>query len=431
MFIPSSDSRAHAGYVSAADEQADLSPAAPNPFTAPGRGSQPFAVFSATAFPTGGTQKGWGEADSATHAYVSPDGRSKTWTTIGQDRARKNHPFMQKVVQFKSSSGLTVVDKTRTHWTIATSKDGKTRDVHYQTTLDEAVYDTNGRECAHHKRSFNGSFETDQPLPFEPPATWRSEESRFNHDRARAHPDVRRRMAQESPDEPVLSSVITEDEAPEGIEDSKATRERCANRTKKAKLARLSAHPAERRAVKRALRKGIETATAALAQVDRHWDAKTLAHMRELFGDDVQGDDVRADIKAKLASTLDAMKKTWGNKGANIYLDGSTAPTEYTAYVTREKSRYTGQLVMSSYVLENHPGRVTQSLIHEHVHLGCHLRDQWYVKRDEHGDFYRKPKSCSTRPLPPLRAQYAVNNTDSIAHAATVLAANKNGDLEA
>jgi len=231
---------------------------------------------------------------------------------------------------------------------------------------------------------------------------------------ARTNPDVR---GHESRGESTSSSATTRGR--------NAGSERCANRTTKATPIKLSAHPVERQTVKRALRKGIKTVTAALAQIDRHWDAKTRAHMQQLFGDDVEGDDARADIKAKLTSTLDAMKKTWASKGANLYLDGSTAPTPYTAYVTRKKSGYTGQLVLSSYVVANHPGRVMQSLIHEHIHLGCHLRDQWYVKKDEHGDFYRKPKRCSTHPLPPLRMEYAMNNTDSIAHAAVVLAGNQ------
>lgn len=170
MFTPPSDSTAHAGYASAADEQSDSSPAAPSPSTTSDRDVKPFSVSSAGAFPSGGTKEGAGEADAGMHCKVSPDGRSKTWTTIGQDQAGKDHPFMQKVVRYKSSTGLTVVNKTQTHWTLATSKDGKTRHVHYQTTLDEAVYDASGREYSHHKRSYNGSFDTDKPLPFESPS---------------------------------------------------------------------------------------------------------------------------------------------------------------------------------------------------------------------------------------------------------------------
>ncbi|HUA79609.1 MAG TPA: hypothetical protein VL997_04495 [Dyella sp.] len=238
---------------------------------------------------------------------------------------------------------------------------------------------------------------------------------------ASANLDVRQEAAPASRNVP--------DGASEGINDQRAVSERCANRTKKTTLTELSSEPEERKAVKMALRKAIRTVRAALHQVDRPWNAKTLAHMRELFGGDVTRDDVRAKMKERLTHALNAMLKTWNNKGGNIYLDDSTSPTAYTAYAPRVKSRHTGQIVMSRYVIRNHPDRLINTLIHEHIHLGCDLRDKWYVKRDENGAFYRKPKTCSTHPLAPLRAEYALDNTDSISHAAVVLAGNKNDGL--
>ena len=126
-------------------------------------GNQPFATSAGAGFPASATPK---------KSYcVSPDGRSRTWTTIGQDRSGPQHPFLRRTFQFTAPNGLTTVRTLEIHWTITPSKDGKHRHVRYETTQDDHVYDRSGRELApHRKQSFKGAFENDgNKLPFEEP----------------------------------------------------------------------------------------------------------------------------------------------------------------------------------------------------------------------------------------------------------------------
>ncbi|HTV84974.1 MAG TPA: hypothetical protein VME63_06195 [Dyella sp.] len=150
--------------------------------------NKPFSTSPETAFPTAG--------DTKKSYCVSPDGRSKTWTAVGQDASGPRHPFLKRTFQFTSADGVTTIKTTEIHWTIAPSKDGKTRSVRYETTQDDRLYDRSGRELVpHRKSSFKGSFENDgKPLPFEEPLrdAWRCDARRPDDDQAAAR-DHRRR----------------------------------------------------------------------------------------------------------------------------------------------------------------------------------------------------------------------------------------------
>jgi hypothetical protein len=193
---------------------------------------------------------------------------------------------------------------------------------------------------------------------------------------------------------------------------------------KKGEIVRLSSDPAIQDRVMAALDKGIETTRAALDRIDHDWDSRTMKRMAQLFGQDVKQDGAREKIRAMLVGSLDAMLKTRADGGGDIFIELSGV-TPYVAYVRRKASGHTGQVVMSRYGLDHvDDARLVKTLIHEHAHLGGGLVDQWYVKIGGNGDFYRKARSGGDRVLPPLRLDTALNNPDSIAYAAVVLADN-------
>jgi hypothetical protein len=154
--------------------------------TAPAPRNQPFSASPGAAFPSAGKPK---------QSYcVSPDGRSRTWTTVGQDQPGAQHPFLKRTFQFTSPDGITTVRTLDIHWAITPSKDGKTRSVRYETNQDDRTYDKTGRELApHHKKSFKGSFQNDgSALPFEEPlrCAWHHDTHRPDDEQAKArrHP---------------------------------------------------------------------------------------------------------------------------------------------------------------------------------------------------------------------------------------------------
>jgi hypothetical protein len=106
---------------------------------------------------------------------------------------------------------------------------------------------------------------------------------------------------------------------------------------------KLSSDPVLYKRVMAILNEGIETIEKALGQIDRPWDLETLAHMKQLFGDKADHDDVKAKIKANLEGTYNAMKKHRDNGGRDIYLElVNDAP--YVAYSPQDKVGYTGHL---------------------------------------------------------------------------------------
>lgn len=182
-----------------------------------------------------------------------------------------------------------------------------------------------------------------------------------------------------------------------------------------------------------ALDKSIETTRAAIERVSRgrDWSPRTSTRMAQLCGVDVNQDDARDKIKARLESSLDAMLKTRANEGRDIFIKPYGA-TDYLALVKRRSSGYTGQIVVSKHGLEQvDDARLIKTLIHEHAHLGGNLNDNWYVKLDGNGNFYRKAPSRGDGTLPPLRLDDALNNADTIAYAAIVLADDGNTDRDA
>jgi hypothetical protein len=156
--------------------------AAPGRSTVHTRGNKPFSTSPGKPFPPAGHPR--------KTCFVSPDGRSKTWSTVGQDTSGPQHPFMKRTYQFTSPEGITTIKTVETHWTITPSKDGKTRNVRYQTTQDDRMFDRSGRALGPHRRqSHQGSFADEgQRLPFEQPLLdpWPRDGHRRDDQQARA-----------------------------------------------------------------------------------------------------------------------------------------------------------------------------------------------------------------------------------------------------
>lgn len=173
--------------------------------------NKPFSTSPGTPFPLC--------SDPKKSYCISPDGRSKTWITVGQDKSGPRHPFLKRTFQFTSPEGITTVKTVETHWTITPSKDGKTRSVRYETIQDDHTYDKSGRELfAHHQKSFKGSFENDgKPLPFEEPlrGAWSRDEHQPDDERATARDHHRRTGKAASNDTTRPSSFSRDPRAPQ------------------------------------------------------------------------------------------------------------------------------------------------------------------------------------------------------------------------
>jgi hypothetical protein len=187
----------------------------------------------------------------------------------------------------------------------------------------------------------------------------------------------------------------------------------------------MDVYPAERDKIMRDLDNAIATTRAALDQVDRHWNAKTLSDMTALLGDGAKSDDVRAAIKSRLENALSVLEKNRTSKGKDIFMQDPGVPNSL-AYVRKSQSGYTGHMVFSKTALGVvDDARIQKTLIHETLHIASHLSDHWYVRTDESGNLYRKaPSSSAKGTLPPLTSDKALDNADSVAYAAVVLAKN-------
>ena len=185
---------------------------------------------------------------------------------------------------------------------------------------------------------------------------------------------------------------------------------------------KLSADPILYERVMGALNKGIETVEQACGQIDRPWDADTEMYMKQLFGENADHDEIRAKVKPRLKSTLDAMKKHRDNGGRDIYLE-LTQGVDHVAYAPQDSVGYTGHLVLSAGSLgEIDDKSLMKTLIHENAHLGSNLTDHFYLDYDEKLGFVLRPDENGV--VPPFNADDAVNNPDSLAYAAQVLARN-------
>lgn len=193
--------------------------------------------------------------------------------------------------------------------------------------------------------------------------------------------------------------------------------------SKKGTLTPLSAHPEFQERIKACLDEAITTVRVALSQTDRHWNPKTLSKMKELMGDDAKSSDVRNDLRKKLENALSILENMRSRQSKDIFIDSDDKSS--LAYVVRLKSGYSGQTVFTQHGLEVVDNkRVVKTLIHEASHIANNSNDNWYVKLDDDGNFNRKPPSGDSGFLHPLRSNYALNNADSVAHAAVVLADN-------
>jgi hypothetical protein len=188
----------------------------------------------------------------------------------------------------------------------------------------------------------------------------------------------------------------------------------------------MDVYPAERERIMRDLDSAITTTRSALAQVDHHWNARTQSKMNALFGADAKSDDVRAAIKSRLEHALSGLEQARANKGKDIFIQDPGVANSL-AYALRTQAGHTGQIVFSKTSLGVvDDARIEKTLIHEAMHVASNLRDHWYVKTDETGNLYRKAPSSlgKPKPLPPLTAANALDNADSVAYAAVVLATN-------
>jgi hypothetical protein len=159
------------------------------PTLAPGRPAahtphnKPFSTSPGTPFPPPVVPK--------KTCFVSPDGRSRSWSTVGRDKSGPQHPFMKRTFQFTSPEGITTIKTVETHWTITPSKDGKSRNVRYETTQDDRMFDRSGRALGpHRKQSHQGFFADEgQRLPFELPLLdpWPRDGHSRDDAQARAH----------------------------------------------------------------------------------------------------------------------------------------------------------------------------------------------------------------------------------------------------
>lgn len=189
----------------------------------------------------------------------------------------------------------------------------------------------------------------------------------------------------------------------------------------------LSQDPAIKTRVMASTRKGLNVVNKAIDDLEQNhvWNSETAAYMGQIYGTKITSKESLQKLTDRLKSVRAAMEKTIESDGKNIYLELSNMKDSNTvAYAPLDKDGHvTGQLVLLRGGLdEMSDARLTRELIHEHAHLGADLEDHWYLNYDKDRGFYIRPRADGT--VPDFDDQLALDNPDSLAHGAIVLANN-------